>query len=172
MASEESNDKLDGIIQFFVRERESKIHYITFDKEYHNSRHANFLAAIAIVAAIIYFFASANLIQIANIMFLVNLLIVGMIVADIYVGLRNRQLDNEYKNTTHKFDVIIGYLQTSNISGKQIETSKLIKLMEEKPKEFIYKNNLYKTWLDKIFDYIIKINDENTHPEMHIENSG
>ena len=161
--------KLDEIIQFFVRERESQIHQVTFEKDNRRYNYNIFLMTIVIL-----FTVPNIMLQIGakenNTAYFIFGLIILMGITFWFDARNNNKKDDYYKIITHKFDVIIGCLQTSNISGKQIETSKLIKLMEERPKKIVDK--IYEAWLDKAFGYIKRVSEENTHQETYIGNSG
>ena len=161
MTSEELNDaysaKLDEVIQFFVREKEAKIQTITFTREYNNSIHTNFLAAIAIVAAIIHFVAISGVTPLVENVGLVLALIVGMLVVTIHMYRNNKQLYNEYKNATHKFDVIINSLQILKILNPNKELSKLFRIMRKKPMETKHGNNSYGVWLDNVYHCAIQL---------------
>ena len=82
MTSEELNDahsaKLDEIIQFFVRERESKIHYITFGKENSTSIYAKFLTVIAILISIPNIIGDGSIVALV----FISILLVGMFVVN------------------------------------------------------------------------------------------
>ena len=151
MTSEKLNDaysaKLDEIIQFFVRERESKIHYITFGKENIIHIYANFLAAISIVIVI------TSILEKGMPSLVISLIVLaGMIKLNKLISKRNEELIDDYKNTTHKFDVIISSLQILRILNKDKELSKLVCVMKKRPVESEGYNESYKKWLTNVYN--------------------
>lgn len=150
-------DKLDGIIQFFVREKELKIHYIILDKENSKSIYANFLVVISIVVSIMNIVVSDSITSLVLVGIWLLLLVVGMFVVNYLIYKYNKKRDDDYESTTHKFDVIISYLQILKILTQCKELSKLVCTMKNRPREIGNKNKSYEEWLDNVYHCVTQL---------------